>query len=160
MNFGVMFVLFSLAAVGAVTIAYGAVSVIGKAWRIACSLEESLREATKVAKMLQNDISFLRAFATPQTTPESEDGADGQPGSTGAPAGRGTRNIIPQFPMQDFSRFPAQEEVPDASPEDSVVLSDTDEKMAELEQVEDMRDRGMEVEDDVNPPKGIEVESK
>ncbi len=109
------------------------------------------------AKIIAQELAYMRTLATAQASQVQS--ADGVPitnytGST-------PQGAIPQFPSPVFDRFPSKP-VPDAEPGDTddVSLSQTDEDMAQLEQIEKLRQQGIQVDEpDVEHP-GLTVESE
>ena len=108
------------------------------------------------AKLIAMELQYMRTLATAQAS-------QGQNAEVNVP-GFGVNlppTPIPSFPSPVLDRFPSKP-VPDAEPGDTddVSLSQTDEDMAQLEQIEKLRQQGIQVDEpDVEHP-GLTVESE
>ena len=108
------------------------------------------------AKLIAMELQYMRTLATAQAS-------QGQNAEVNVP-GFGVNlppTPIPSFPSPVFDRFPSKP-VPDAElgDTDDVSLTQTDEDMAQLEQIEKLRQQGIQVDEpDVEHP-GLTVESE
>ena len=103
------------------------------------------------------ELQYMRTLATAQASQVQS--VDGIPITTYT--GSTPPGAIPQFPNPILDRFPSKP-VPDAElgDTDDVSLTQTDEDMAQLEQIEKLRQQGIQVDEpDVEHP-GLTVESE
>lgn len=120
-------------------------------------LEKAVAKATTVMDAIQRELAYMRSL-TPQPTPNF----GGDPGS---PAAGQEPTAPPQptpFPAPVFDRFQVMREEPDATIQDtdSGGLTQTDEDLVRMEALENLRQKGMQVEDSDTEHEGIEVESE
>ena len=118
---------------------------------------EATMQLVTAATAIGAELQYMRTLATAQASQVQS--ADGIPITTYT--GSTPPGAIPQFPNPILDRFPSKP-VPDAEPGDTddVSLTQTDEDMAQLEQIEKLRQQGIQVDEpDVEHP-GLTVESE
>jgi hypothetical protein len=142
---------------------YFAVMAIRKTWVVAQSMEVALKavpsavaaiqELVSVAREFQRELSYLRAVATGQSPNFGEDSAEEGEAPVSSP------RVPAPYPAPVFERFAVKPEPADAMMEDTVIIDSTDEEMAEIEKIDNLRRMGLVHDDPDFKPKGVEVEA-
>lgn len=137
--------------------------------KIAVDLKEmqvEFKGTIVVCRSINAELGYLRALMTPGyqqavIEPPTEDGG---PATPPEPTLQRPEPNYPQYPLPVFERFPVvtPEPAPDAKMDDTDrnLLAQTDADLANAELVEDLRSRGIHIEDDSEQHPGVEVESK
>jgi hypothetical protein len=151
---------FDLVLIGAlgVVVLYFLVRGFIKAWKIVSSIERALNAIPKVQKSLDDLVILLKAVITGGNPNFPNFGLD----TEGNPLGPQPLDPMPRapFPSPVFDRFTVKPDEPDAVPEDTIVISSTDEELIDAERVENLRRMGFQVEEPETQHKAIEVDSE
>lgn len=120
-------------------------------------LEKAVTKAAAVMDAIHRELAYMRSL-TPQPTPNF----GGDPGSPGAGQEPTPAPAPTPFPSPVFDRFPVMREEPDAKIDDtdSGGLTQTDEDLVRMESLENLRQRGMQVEASDAIHEAIEVDSE
>ena len=123
-------------------------------------LMNTFRESTEAMKGLEREFAHVRYMTTggmPQAGPEAQGMQVGGDPASPLVAPRGTVS----FPTPAYDRFQVVEEH-DAETDDTSMemLNQTDRDLAQIEHIENMRDRGIEVEPDDAVHPGVEVDAE
>lgn len=138
---------------------------IRKTWSVATSMETALQAVPRLIKVLEElvtiasgfrqELAYLRGVATGsvilQQPGDIEPNAGGTPQEPRAPT---------PFPSPVFDRFTVKPDAPDATKEESVIFAQTDEEMAEIEKLDNLRNLGYVVEDVETPHEARQVDSE
>lgn len=137
---------------------------VRKCWTVATSMEKALQAVPKAveaivaldkrAEAFQQEIQFMRLMATGQIAPAPQSDEPIEPTQTPP------REPV-AYPSPFYGMYPiAKEESPEAKPEDSVVIEETDAEVAQRENFNALVEAGLAEADPAELRPGRQVESQ